>query len=510
VESIVRVSIARFPLEKSMEVQAQRLMKEKLIPHLEALRLSEKEPTAQKAFDFISDPDFRKSLEEFRPQLLTLFRGGKVTAEVEGDCITHEEHGPTHGPNWVAPARHHEQQGGAIVRVRHYGDWGAPHHQYHVCARLDKTIRVKDALRLFRSTGLLRGQKKGDVPWSDLSTQMFPDAADEDLLVIDEQEREEIIAAQESGSTTPSESDIGSRSIGGLASQSGGMGGFGGFGGQSTMTFGSNLGGGSMDPGEGKRHKRSARRGEDDREEEAGSRRRRKKDGDDDEKTSKDKDERLEVEAPFKSSTTAGLADFAQCDFTLTPLQAIRILLEVASPGSVKALRWQLDPIRALASDETIGLLEFMESELVFTEFVRLLIRISDLGTRKDIPLCERLTPPARFEGFVRHVFLPALRKPYVPPLPAVDDTEKGSEAARSVENGDASAREGAEPKEGEGSRHGEAEEQEEEIEEVPKEDEEIFDLWLGFDDWTCSEAEAQHAVRRWPAGYENEIASWM
>merc|ERR1740138_944951 len=87
------------------------------------------------------------------------------------------------------------------------------------------------------------------------------------------------------------------------------MGGFGGFGGQSTMTFGSNLGGGSMDPGEGKRHKRSTRRGEDDREEEAGSRRRRKKDGDDDEKTSKDKDERPEVEAPFKSPTTAGLAD---------------------------------------------------------------------------------------------------------------------------------------------------------------------------------------------------------
>lgn len=280
------------------------------------------------------------------------------------------------------------------------------------------------------------------------------------------------------------------------------MGGFGGFGAQSSMAFSSNLG--SCDPGEEKRHKRGKLDSE-----EAGSRRRRKKDGDDDGEIPKDKDERPDVESTTKFPMVATSADLAQCDFMLTPLQALRILLEVASQGTVKALRWHLDTARAVINDEAIGLLEFMESELIFTEFMRLLIRICDLGTRKDIPLCERLTAAARFEGFVRHIFLPALRKPYAPPLPPADETEKGSEAARSVENGDAPSREPAEAKEREGSNHGEVEEQEEEIEEAPKEDEFVA-LWHGFDDYSCAETEAQHAVRRWPSGYEQEIAAWV
>merc|ERR1719181_767730 len=103
---------------------------------------------------------------------------------------------------------------------------------------------------------------------------------------------------------------------------------------------------------------------------------------------------------------------------------------------------------------ESISLLEFLESELIFPEFVRLLIRICDLGTRKDIPLCERLAAAVRFEGFVRHVFFPALRTPYVPPPPA-DETEKGSDAARSNENGEAPLTTDREPeaKSGEGVR---------------------------------------------------------
>ena len=36
----------------------------------------------------------------------------------------------------------------------------------------------------------------GDVPWADLAKQVFGYAGDEDLLVIDEQEREAWIAAR--------------------------------------------------------------------------------------------------------------------------------------------------------------------------------------------------------------------------------------------------------------------------------------------------------------------------
>lgn len=489
VEGVVRVALARFPCEKSLEVQCQRLFKERLVPHLEALRAGERQPSSEKAFDFLADPDFRRVLADCRPSMARLFRGSVIAADV------HDHH--------LDPQYRHSAavDEGHIARIRHYGDFGAPVHHYHVCARLDKTIRVKDALRLFNACGFLRGLKKGDVPWADFSKQIFAYAADEDLLVIDEQEREELIAAQESGSTTPSESDLGSRTLpglqpsggamGGFGGQSGGMGGFGGFGGLGT----------SMDEGDEKRHK-GGKLGE------SRSRRRGKKDGEDDEKAAKDKDEHHEGDAAIKSPTVATLADFAHCDFMITPLQALRVILEVASPGSVKALYWQLDPTQVTLSHEMISLLEFAESELIFPEFMRLLVRICDLGTRKDIQLCERLSAAVRFEGFVRHVFFPALRTPYVPPPPA-DETEKGSDAARSNENGDephAAEREAPEAKQEEGSNVGE----QEAADATQEEDLETVTMWCGFDDYSCAEVEAQHAARRWPIGYEHEVTSWM
>merc|ERR1719199_250491 len=224
--------------------------------------------------------------------------------------------------------------------------------------------------------------------------------------------------------------------------------------------------------------------------------RRRKKDTDDDEKGSKD-EEHHESKSAISIPTVATLADFAHCDFAITPLQALRLILEVASPGSVKALYWHLDPAKVAINHESIGLLEFMESELIFTEFVRLLIRMSDLGTRKDIPLCERLTPVARCEGFFRHVFFPALRTPYESPTPAADEAEKGSDATRSNEAGEgplSSPREAVEAKSGDGSNAGE----EEPVEAIKDEMNEPVELWPGFDDYSCAEVEAHHAMRRW------------
>merc|ERR1719424_2153483 len=158
-----------------------------------------------------------------------------------------------------------------------------------------------------------------------------------------------MIAAQESGSTTPSESDLGGRALSGIGGQSGG-----GMGEESDKRGKNSQGGESRS-------------------------RRRKKDADEDEKGSKD-DEPIDAKpVAVPPPTVATLADFANCDFSVTPLQALRLLLEVASPGSVKALYWHLDPARVSINHETIGILEFMESELIFTEFVRLLIRMSDL-----------------------------------------------------------------------------------------------------------------------------------
>lgn len=481
VEAMVRVALARFPSERSLEVQTQRLFKEKIIPHLEAIRNGEKQPCSEKAFDFVADPDFKKVLEEFRPDLQRLFRGSVISAGVDDHHVIGHHHSD------------HRSDPGNIVRIRHYGDFGAPLRHYHVCARLDKTIRVKDALRLFNACGFLRAMKKGDVPWADLCKQVFTFAGDEDLLLLDEQEREEMNQAQESGSTTPSESDLGGRTLSGLGQSSGGaMGGFGGFGGQSSGMAGFGGLGTSMDEGEDKRHKSSKQR-------ETMSRRRAQKDTEDAEKVTKDKDEPHESDAGAKTATTATFADFVHCDFTISPVQALRLILEVVSPGSVKALYWRLDPTRMTVTHEHIDLLEFAECELILTEFVRLLIRISDLGTRKDFALCERLPASVRYEGFLRHVFFPALRTPYTPPIPA-DETEKNQRDAAPPATVE-------EEKPVEGSNVGEEEE-----EEVPtiKDDELDVKLWPGFDDYSCAEVEAQHAARRWPSGYEHEVADWM
>merc|ERR1719352_1042812 len=112
---------------------------------------------------------------------------------------------------------------------------------------------------------------------------------------------------------------------------------------------------------------------------------------------------------------------------------ALRVILETYSPGGAKQLYWHLDPTRVSAMDENITLLEFCETELVFAEFVRLLVRLADIGTRRDLNLCDKLGASQRLEGFFKYIFMPALRTPYVPPVPTADEvSEKASDAGGS------------------------------------------------------------------------------
>merc|ERR1712226_1105668 len=169
-------------------------------------------------------------------------------------------------------------------------------------------------------------------------------------------------------------------------------------------------------------------------------------------------------------------------------------------------LYWQLHRSRVLVDEhECIALLEFAETELVFTEFVRLLVRICDLGTRKDTALCERLNLAVRLEGFLRLVFFPALRTPYIPPPPPppAEDPEKASDGK--ADNNEALEKEGAADSNAadggaDGSTAGEEVAHVVTEEVVVKED---VDLWPGFDDYGVAEIEAHHTTRKWPDGYE-------
>merc|ERR1712039_1065610 len=88
---------------------------------------------------------------------------------------------------------------------------------------------------------------------------------------------------------------------------------------------------------------------------------------------------------------------------------------------------------------------------MVFTEFLRLLVQITDLATSRDLLLCDRLSLPKRFDAFLKHVFLPALQTPYSPPVVEMDDKvtgnsdqELGSEDADELEAAVAKDLEGA------------------------------------------------------------------
>jgi len=173
-------------------------------------------------------------------------------------------------------------------------------------------------------------------------------------------------------------------------------------------------------------------------------------------------------------------------------------------------LHWQLSRSRVGPdAGDCITLLEFAESEMVFTEFVRLLVRICDLGTRRDVALCERMGPGLRLEGFFRLIFFPSLKAPYSPPSPPADVTENGS--ATDAENAETAEKEGGpETKAAEEKPTGENEEEEEAAEAVQDEAQEIVEFWSGFDDYSVGEVEAHQATRKWPEGYENEVAAWI
>merc|ERR1711988_2057455 len=93
----------------------------------------------------------------------------------------------------------------------------------------------------------------------------------------------------------------------------------------------------------------------------------------------------------------------------------MRLFAEVLAPESRDKLRWQLENTDQGPNCERVSMLEYAETELVFSEFLRVLVRIADTGSSVDPIICERLSLPKCFEGFMKYVFIPGLAKPYPP-----------------------------------------------------------------------------------------------
>jgi len=153
-------------------------------------------------------------------------------------------------------------------------------------------------------------------------------------------------------------------------------------------------------------------------------------------------------------------------------------------------------------------LLEYLETEMIYAEFERILVCLAD----RSLPLEKResLVPARVLEGFLQFVFLPALSCPYVPPKPVdASPTLEPQESETGAANPEAAATAEAAAEDASGDAAAAGEEQPAEAAEEAT-SEKLLDLWHGFDGGShWARAEANQAPRTWVGGYELTVSDW-
>lgn len=141
-----------------------------------------------------------------------------------------------------------------------------------------------------------------------------------------------------------------------------------------------------------------------------------------------------DVEGQFASETEWALEEVLRCNFRLAMIEVLRLVTEVLWTESILNLRWN---VRGDSSpqEELVSLLDYVETELTFFEFTRLLFRLTERQTQECDPgLCARVPIHRRLEAFLLHVFLPSMKAPYSPPVAEeepvdpLDEDKQGSQ----------------------------------------------------------------------------------
>eukprot|EP00439_Symbiodinium_sp_Y106_P007655 s5214_g1.t1 len=469
-ESFVRMAPMRFPKEQGLEQQVQRLFKEQVAPCLKMVSGSKSEGgglismlanfrrPASSAFGLFTQPEVREVVYELEPMLWKIF------VELSGDAFATEAAKSIGGggifsgagglganpSNAKAPeaAKHPTSQttgpseaesGWACHCQARLRSWGSPLRELHVRARLTVSLRVKDVLRFLHALGFLQNTliKEQHRPLTEVLSGSEGDAVNNLLnplgsgLSQEEPPEEENPSEDDEGSggsAAPEEDeDVGSKQLPGLSI--------------SFMPKGSLLGGSAKDE-------------------------KKRKD-----KEKKDKKEEKEVRTPAE--------DLGCINLMVDVVEVLRILAQVFSPPVMETLHWELDNLKeASGLDENVSILEFMETEVTFAEFMRLLFLMAEFTTRRDYKFCRSVSLTTRLDVFLKNVITFCQKGgKYVPP-----DTSASAagESRKSVASRpEAKAEEAPAPATSE-------------------------EQWLGFDD----EGESC-ALRRWPEGYENEVADW-
>eukprot|EP00933_Yihiella_yeosuensis_P016347 TRINITY_DN14002_c0_g1_i1.p1 TRINITY_DN14002_c0_g1~~TRINITY_DN14002_c0_g1_i1.p1 ORF type:complete len:1185 (+),score=271.31 TRINITY_DN14002_c0_g1_i1:52-3606(+) len=237
-----------------------------------------------------------------------------------------------------------------------------------------------------------------------------------------------------------------------------------------------------------------------------------------------------------KDAAAVVAGELSAMDLAVNAVDVLTIICQSYSPASLETLRWEIigtdvdewEEAKPPIVDERITILEFLETELVFAEFLRTLFLIADLTTKRDIKWARGVTIAYRVEGFLRHIVAGHLQHGtcYVPkeevppvdtkgkkdkkPIMELDEEDEDDEPEQKKSaDGDDAAEDTGEP----------AAPPAEVVEEVPSEEAKPPSprpelplkpqYWRGFDDSCDARFECAAASRRWPSGYEQEVEEW-
>lgn len=561
-EGIVRLAVARFPHEKGLERQLSRMFKEKIEPRFKSCA----EPSSQAIFAFLVDPPIQDLLKEFDDVLWSLFKKRAAGGEgpytvpqwatvVLDDCSgTLGTAGPSLVDLAVPPTPMTPKANASLAKFPSMSTFeiapsqkivaepvvkqglGGPKRRVHLRARLDVTMRIKDVLQLLEDMGFVAEPMTDTMPSEEQSAGpavVFPPppstptpvedamAATEDLKSL----KDILGAAEGQAEAAPDklllpvvrrgEADV-PASATDAASEAGTAEASAAAGGQLSPSdrTRAGLGAGVRKNAQQQQHGTAQHTPIQDQSSASG--------GQHDSIGSIREDAAGEAaEMLVGKSVVASQAslqtfdckpiDVLKCDFTIGVLELLRLMVEVCSPESVRKIRWFPD-IEEKPTEETVALLDFLETEVTFCEFQRLLLRLAERQTALGPPPCGLMALAQRFEGFLRHVFVPALSAPYLKPEPpsvaeeAAADAEEQADATLdappAVGKGSGAAAvpsaEAAEDKDGDAGADAE-------VEEAPPSP---LPFWRGFLEPRC-ESEVNLAPRVWPKQFEQLLADW-
>jgi len=486
-EGIVRLAHVRYPNERGYEAQIQRIFRENLTPGYEPQAASEH------IFAFLVDRELQSVIQAFSSELWGIFECPGPDARPRGD----------------------RDRAGALA-----AGIGRVRRDLHVKARRDVTLRIKDLLRLLDACGLLVQQPPAAEA---------PAAADGEDAGIDDGEGS---ADEMASGGSSAEKDVANflddaRGINGRSgAPSADAPGLGLL--QGGPDAFSDLGGVALP-------KISRKKGKDGQQQGA------------------------------EEAKEPALVDvLKRCDFAMTPLEVFRTLAETLAPRCLHGICYEIGGLglgppeksppafaseeptervqwMSLPTDEQFPMLEYVETDLVYAEFLRLLLQMMERGMRPFPATVERTALPRRFHAFLQHVLLPALAARREPPQPEpqelaaatqqrppslrdeVGTNDVGDEAEGETEA--PSAGDGADvPADGGASAQGEVGDAAVAGDaagagEVSQSPAEQLELWPGFEGpaveprkagaAAAAAAIASRGMRRWPVGYEDEVLEW-